>query len=202
MPAPSASWSVKRIHATYRNRLSLAKEPGTWTAVASGRIVNTLADGTKQISGPARSATQPSTPPKAYRPSSSTYPLRMIRTTSRRVGEITLTITFSSGGTEVYHFSPLLSWPADPGTDLATLADPALSPPLPPTPSSAYQVASLSSTPTATSSTRTERSHIGGGGPDAEVVRDTIAAALVAGSNVTVTPNDAGNTITLGRHRP
>lgn len=36
-----------------------------------------------------------------------------------------------------------------------------------------------------------------GGGTDAEVVRDTIAAALVAGPNVTITPNDAGDTITI-----
>lgn len=37
----------------------------------------------------------------------------------------------------------------------------------------------------------------GGGGTDAEVVRDTIAAALVSGSNVTITPNDGANTITI-----
>ncbi len=36
-----------------------------------------------------------------------------------------------------------------------------------------------------------------GGSTDPEVVRDTIAAALVAGANVTITPNDVANTITL-----
>lgn len=44
----------------------------------------------------------------------------------------------------------------------------------------------------------------GGGGPgggdglDAEAVRDVIAAALVAAGLITVTPNDPGNTITIG----
>lgn len=37
----------------------------------------------------------------------------------------------------------------------------------------------------------------GGGGTDAEVVRDTIGSALVAGSNITITVNDAANTITI-----
>jgi hypothetical protein len=37
----------------------------------------------------------------------------------------------------------------------------------------------------------------GGGGTDAEVVRDTIGAALVAGTNITITVNDAANTITI-----
>jgi hypothetical protein len=32
---------------------------------------------------------------------------------------------------------------------------------------------------------------------DAEGVRDTMAAALVAGSNVTITPNDGADTITI-----
>ena len=32
---------------------------------------------------------------------------------------------------------------------------------------------------------------------DAEFIRDTIAAALVAGANVTIAPNDTGNTITI-----
>lgn len=36
-----------------------------------------------------------------------------------------------------------------------------------------------------------------GGSTDPEVVRDTIAAALVAGANVTITPNDVANTITV-----
>lgn len=34
-------------------------------------------------------------------------------------------------------------------------------------------------------------------GTDPEVVRDTMATALVAGSNVTITPNDGANTITI-----
>lgn len=37
----------------------------------------------------------------------------------------------------------------------------------------------------------------GGGSTDPEVVRDTMAAALVAGANITITPNDAGDTITI-----
>lgn len=37
----------------------------------------------------------------------------------------------------------------------------------------------------------------GGGATDPETVRDTIAAALVAGANVTITPNDGGDTITI-----
>lgn len=37
----------------------------------------------------------------------------------------------------------------------------------------------------------------GGGGTDQEIVRDTIAAALIAGSGVTITPNDAGDSITI-----
>jgi hypothetical protein len=37
----------------------------------------------------------------------------------------------------------------------------------------------------------------GAGSTDPEVVRDTIAAALVAGSNITITVNDAGDTITI-----
>lgn len=36
-----------------------------------------------------------------------------------------------------------------------------------------------------------------GGSTDQEVVRDTIASALVAGANVAITPNDAANTITI-----
>jgi len=36
-----------------------------------------------------------------------------------------------------------------------------------------------------------------GGSTDPEVVRDTIAAALVGGANVTITPNDVANTITI-----
>lgn len=36
-----------------------------------------------------------------------------------------------------------------------------------------------------------------GGSTDPEVVRDTIAAALVGGANITITPNDASNTITI-----
>jgi hypothetical protein len=35
------------------------------------------------------------------------------------------------------------------------------------------------------------------GGADAETIRDTIATALVAGSNITITVNDAGDTITI-----
>jgi len=38
---------------------------------------------------------------------------------------------------------------------------------------------------------------VAGGTTDPEVVRDTIAAALVAGANVTITPNDAADTITI-----
>lgn len=38
---------------------------------------------------------------------------------------------------------------------------------------------------------------LGGGGLDAEGVRDTMAATLVAGSNVTITADDAGDTITI-----
>lgn len=37
----------------------------------------------------------------------------------------------------------------------------------------------------------------GGGGTDPEVVRDTMAAALVAGTGVSITPNDAADTITI-----
>jgi hypothetical protein len=37
----------------------------------------------------------------------------------------------------------------------------------------------------------------GSGTTDPEVVRDTMAAVLVAGSNITITPNDAGDTITI-----
>jgi hypothetical protein len=36
-----------------------------------------------------------------------------------------------------------------------------------------------------------------GASNDPEFIRDTIASALVAGSNVTITPNDAGDTITI-----
>lgn len=36
-----------------------------------------------------------------------------------------------------------------------------------------------------------------GGSTDPEVVRDTMASTLVAGSNVTITPDDAGDTITV-----
>lgn len=36
-----------------------------------------------------------------------------------------------------------------------------------------------------------------GGTTDPEVVRDTMAAALRAGTNVTITPDDAANTITI-----
>ncbi len=38
---------------------------------------------------------------------------------------------------------------------------------------------------------------VSGGGLDAEGVRDTIGAALVAGAAVTITPNDVGDTITI-----
>lgn len=37
----------------------------------------------------------------------------------------------------------------------------------------------------------------GGGSTDPEIVRDTIATALVAGSGVTITVDDPGNTITI-----
>lgn len=37
----------------------------------------------------------------------------------------------------------------------------------------------------------------GGGSTDPEIVRDTMAAALVAGSNITITPNDGADTITI-----
>lgn len=37
----------------------------------------------------------------------------------------------------------------------------------------------------------------GGGSTDPEIVRDTIASALVAGSGVTITVDDPGNTITI-----
>lgn len=36
-----------------------------------------------------------------------------------------------------------------------------------------------------------------GGSTDAEIVRDTIAAALVQGANIAITPNDPGDTITI-----
>lgn len=36
-----------------------------------------------------------------------------------------------------------------------------------------------------------------GGSTDPEIVRDTIAAALVAGANITITPNDGADTITI-----
>lgn len=37
----------------------------------------------------------------------------------------------------------------------------------------------------------------GGGGTDPEIVRDTMAAALVAGAGIGIAVNDAGDTITL-----
>lgn len=197
MPAPSATWSVKRVHATYRNRLSLLKEPGSWTAVASGRIVNTLADGSKQIfrAGEIGSGTLNVT---EGQPSLSIeLPVTDDPDNLPQGGEIVLTVTFSSGGTEVYHLSPLLSWPADPGLDLATLADPAL---VPAAPSYAIigipgGVAELDADGDVIDADGTKI--VGGGGTDVEIVRDTIATALVAGSNVTITPNDASDTITI-----
>lgn len=139
MPAPSATWSVRRVYGTYRNRQTLAMEPGTWTTTATGRIVNTLADGKKQIFRPGQIASGNLNVTEGQPSIDLELPVTDDPDNSPSGGAITLTITFTGtgGGSEVYTISPLESWPTGTvggsgGTDLATLLDPVLTPSAPP----------------------------------------------------------------------
>lgn len=137
MPPPSASWSVRRVYGTYRNVLSLNMEPGTWSASITGRIVNTLADGTKQIFRPGVIGTGALNTIEGQPSIDLQLPVTDDPDNTPSGGAVTLTITFAAGGSETYTISPLESWPVGTtggsgGTDLATLLDPAITPSAPP----------------------------------------------------------------------
>jgi hypothetical protein len=132
VPAPSASWSVRRVYGTYRNIQSLTMEPGTWSASITGRVVNTLAGGARQIfrAGPIGSGSLNTT---EGQPSIDLQlPVTDDPDNTPAGGAITLVVTFAAGGSETYTISPLESWPTGTtggsgGTDLATLLDPVTS---------------------------------------------------------------------------
>lgn len=137
MPAPSATWSVRRVYGTYRNVLSLNMEPGTWSASITGRIVNTLAGGAKQIFRPGVIGTGSLNTVEGQPSIDLQLPVTDDPDNTPSGGAITLTITFAAGGSETYTLSPLESWPVGTtggsgGTDLATLLDPATTPSAPP----------------------------------------------------------------------
>lgn len=133
MPALSPTWNTKRVFITYRNMLTGDLEGGSWKATATGRITNTLSDGTKQVFRPGLVGsgtlnTTPGVPSLDFN-----LPIVDDPDNVPQGGEIVLTITFlPSGGSETFHLSPLVAWP-DAGTDLALILDPdvvAAAPPL------------------------------------------------------------------------
>lgn len=133
MPQISASWNSKRVFITYRNPVTGVKEAGTWTADFTGRVTNTLSDGSKQVFRKGRIAsgtlnTNEGAPSLDY-----DLPIVDDPDNSPQGGEIILTVAFTggAGGQEIFHLSPLLSWP-DAGTDLATILAPEIVPAAPP----------------------------------------------------------------------
>lgn len=116
--APSLTWNTKRVYVTYRNLLTGSKESGTWEAVASARVVNTLADGSKQVFRPGKVGggnlnVTDGTPSLDFQ-----LPIVDDPDNTPNTGEIVLTITFTSGGSEVFHLTPMTWW-SNAGTDLA-----------------------------------------------------------------------------------
>lgn len=132
MPAPSPTWTTRRVYITYRNLLTGLMEPGTWEAVATGRITNTLSDGTRQVFRKGKLAAGSLNTTEGVPSFSTELPVVDDPQNSPQGGEIVLTITFSNGGgSEIFHISPLESWPVG-GTDLALLLDPEIVPAAPP----------------------------------------------------------------------
>lgn len=117
---PSATWNTKRVFVVYRNIFTRAMEAGTWSAVADERIINTLADGTRQVFRPGRVAAGNLNTSEGLPSLDVDIPIVDDPDNSPPGGTITLTITFASGGSEVFRLAPLQSW-SDAGTDLALL---------------------------------------------------------------------------------
>jgi nitrous oxidase accessory protein NosD len=128
---------VRRVYGTYRNVLSLNMEPGTWSASITGRIVNTLAGGAKQIFRPGVIGSGNLNTIEGQPSIDLQLPVTDDPDNSPSGGAVILTITFAAGGSEVFTISPLEAWPVGTtggsgGTDLATLLDPASTPSAPP----------------------------------------------------------------------
>jgi hypothetical protein len=125
MPGPSLTWNTKRVFITYRNLLTGSKEAGTWEASATGRITNTLADGTRQVFRAGKVGSGVLNVTDGLPSLDFDLPIVDDPDNSPNGGEITLVITFASGGSETFHLSPLNTWP-DEGTDLSLILDPAI----------------------------------------------------------------------------
>lgn len=123
MVQPSPTWSTRRVYITYRNALTRTMEPGSWTATATARITNTLADGTHQVfrAGAIGSGTLNTSEGVP----SLDFDLPVVDDPDNlpQGGEIVLKVTFNGGGSETFHLSPLSTWPLE-GTDLALILDP------------------------------------------------------------------------------
>ncbi len=127
MPGPSATWDTKRVFITYRNVLSGLLEAGSWTAKINVRVTNTLTDNKRQVFRQGNLGSGPLNTNEAGGPSLAVdLPIVDDPQNTPNGGEITLTVTFASGGQETFKLAPLMSWPTDPGTDLALILDPQL----------------------------------------------------------------------------
>ena len=130
MPQPSATWNSRTVYITYMNFVTGTLAAGTWTAKTNTRITNTLSDGTHIVFRPGTfgsgnlntTAGQPSLQ----------FDLPVVDDPDNlpQGGVITLTVSFTAGGSETFNLAPLLSWPTGVyptgGTDLALILDPTI----------------------------------------------------------------------------
>jgi hypothetical protein len=124
MPQPSPTWNTKRVYITYRNPLSGTLEEGTWSAKSDVRIVNTLADGTKQVFLPGSLGGGQLNTIEGLGPSlSADLPIMDDPDNMPQGGIVTLQITFARGTSEIFKLSPSLTWSAN-GYDLSQILDP------------------------------------------------------------------------------
>lgn len=126
MPALSATWTTKTVTVTYRNPLTLLLEAGSWILETTGRVTNTLANGGKQVFRPGK-INQGNLNVIEGSPSLTVdVPIIDDPDNTPQGGAVRLTISFTSGGSEVFTLLPTNSWAAT--TDLANLLDPAVTP--------------------------------------------------------------------------
>lgn len=135
MPQPSPSWDTRRVHITYRSRLTGALESGTWMAQATGRITNRLPDGKTAVFRAGKIGEGDLNVTEGLPSFTADLPIVDDPDNTPNGGYITLVFSFGNQ-TETHQISPLLSWPTGSGpydgTDLALLLDPANIPIAPP----------------------------------------------------------------------
>lgn len=124
MSGPTATWNAKTVKVTYRNFITGALTPGTWTASIGTRITNTLSDGTKQVFRAGVVGTGNLNITEGSPSLQVDLPTVDDPDNMPQGGTITLTIAFTGGGSETYTLVPLSSWPSV--TDLADILDPTI----------------------------------------------------------------------------